>query len=366
MKPRALLIIAILCGFGWLVTGFLNPHAALLAYLSAFLPLAEISLGALFILMLGFLVPGRWFEPLWRPLAAAALTMPVIALLFLPILFGLPTIYEWAAHPEMLKGFKAAYLSLPVFVIRNLFYFSLWTLQAFLLVRARGDVHAQQRAASWGLVVYALTGSIAGVDWIESLTLEFHSSTYGLLFLASQVLAGMSFAMAAIPALNRNERPLLLHGQLLFSCVLLWAYLHGMQYIIIWAANKPSEVQWYIDRSVGGWALVTWFVYLSQFLFPFGAFLFARVRRSIDWLIALALSFLFIRVVESFWLVVPGQEVNYYVLVPAAIFSLLFCGIVFWLSFLSIVARLRRGEDVMPSSAARSSRAKSSRQGSAR
>lgn len=341
MMPRslALPVLAFIGAAGWIVTAYWNAHTALLAYLSILLPFIEIALGALFVLMLGYLVPGRWFEILRIPLAAASLTLPLLGFLFLPVLIGLPALYSWAAEPSQLHGFKAVYLSPPIFILRTIFYFCVWSVIAFRSIRASDG----QRIASWGLVVYALTGSLAGVDWIESLTPEFHSSVFGLLFLSSQALAGLSFTLAVFPLIYRDERPLTLHGQLLISCILLWGYLHGMQYIIIWAANKPDEVQWYLDRSTGGWAAVTWLVYLSQFVLPFLAVLLARIRQSIEAITAIAASFLVIRVIESFWFVLPGQKFDLSILPPAAVFSFLFCASVFWMSFGAALEYRRHG-----------------------
>jgi hypothetical protein len=331
--------LAIIGAIGWLVTAYWDAHTALLVYLSILLPFIEIALCALFMLLLGYLVPGRWFEVLRIPLAATSLTLPVLGLLFLPIPFGLPALYSWAAEPSQLHGFKAIYLSPPAFILRVIFYFCIWSFIAMRSVQASNG----QRTASWGLVVYALTGSLAGVDWVESLTPEFHSSVFGLLFLSSQVLAGLSFTLAVFPLIYKDERPLTLHGQLLISCILLWGYLHGMQYIIIWAANEPDEVKWYLDRAVGGWAVVTWFVYLSQFVLPFLAFLLARVRQSFEAITMIASSFLAIRVVESFWLVLPGQQFDLYVLLPAATFALLFCASVFWMVFAAALEHRQHG-----------------------
>jgi hypothetical protein len=336
--------VAIIGAIGWLVTLSLDAHSAMLAYLVAFLSVAEISLGCLLILMIGFLVPGRWFETIRIPLSAGALAICAALILLIPILLGLSHLYVWAQTPSAVSGFKSVYLSPLIFVLRNLAYFVLWAAIAFLCLRARGNEIPRRRVASWGLVAFAITASLAGVDWIESLKPDFHSSVYGLLFMSSQLLAGLSFVMAAMPVLYKSERPMRQHGGLLLSCVLVWAYLHGMQYIIIWAANRPNEVVWYIDRSTHGWSAVTWFVYLSQFIFPFAAFLFSRFRRSTNDLEILAGFFIVVRVVESFWLVLPGETINTAVFIPSAIFALMACGAFFWLAFAFILDGLAHGK----------------------
>src|SRR5205807_1863562 len=121
----------------------------------------------------------------------------------------------------------------------------------------------------------AVTGSFAAIDWIESLTPEFHSSIYGLMFLTFQLLSGFAFAL--LIAL-RQSHSTFRYGDILLSVLLLWAYIHAMQYIVIWSGDIPEEVIWYIRRSSGGWGVVLWGLVLLQFLVPFFALLMERVR----------------------------------------------------------------------------------------
>src|SRR5262249_54951863 len=158
---------------------------------------------------------------------------------------------------------------------RTIAYFAIWSAVALWVRHAWGDPERMTRAASAGLIVYALTASLAGVDWIESLTPDFHSSIYGLLFLTFQVLAGLSFGID-LATRARAEVPAG-YGPLLFATLLLWAYMHAMQYIIIWAGNIPREVEWYLRREEGVWFYVLWGLFLLQFVVPFFAMLLDRV-----------------------------------------------------------------------------------------
>jgi hypothetical protein len=201
----------------------------------------------------------------------------------------------------------------------------LWARDAF------GDPERMTRAASVGLMVYALTASFAGIDWIESLTPQMHSSIYGLLLIGFQLLAGFGFAVFI--ALWRG-RPTRRYGEILLSLLLLWAYLQAMQYIVIWAADIPDEVTWYLHRASGGWAVVTWGLMLGQFVIPFFALLSERVRygqRPVLWLCGATLA---LRLVEAFWLVLPSTHADGWVLlldipavtlVLAAVWSYAFC-----------------------------------------
>jgi len=98
------------------------------------------------------------------------------------------------------------------------------------------------------------------------------------------------------------------YAAVLVSVLLLWAYLHAMQYIIIWAGNIPDEVSWYVVRSGGGWGIVLWVLFLGQFTLPFFALLSARVRASTRALIALSAATLVLRYVEAAVLILPPLE----------------------------------------------------------
>ena len=66
----------------------------------------------------------------------------------------------------------------------------------------------------------------------------------------------------------------------LLSVLLLWAYLHAMQYIIIWTGNIPDEVVWYLERLRGGWGVALWALFICQFIVPFFVLLSERLRGS--------------------------------------------------------------------------------------
>lgn len=298
----------------------LDAHDTLAAWLAAEVAASAIPTGALGVLMLSYLTQGAWTTEMHRPLTAAALTIPVAGLLFLPVIAGMPWLYPWVHVPPE-HAFKAVYLSPWFFALRTAAYFLIWTVLAVWVRRAWGDALAMTRAGSAGLIVYALTASLAGVDWIESLTPDFHSSIYGLLFLTFQLLTGLSFGIAMTVVMRPLSRARAGYGALLLATLLLWAYMHAMQYIIIWAGNIPSEVEWYIRRSTGVWAYVLWGLVFLQFVVPFFAMLSARVRSGPRALLAIAAGTLALRFIESLLLTLPAADAAGAVLwlaIPAA------------------------------------------------
>lgn len=301
---------------------FVHPRAVLVSYLAAAVTISAIPVGSLAVLMIGYLVRGNWTTGLHVPLTAAALTMPMAGILFVPVLIAIPWLYPWA-HGAGASGFKAFYLSPWLFVLRTVIYFVAWTALALWVRSSWAEPRRMIAAASAGLIVYALTASLAGVDWLESLTPQFHSSIYGLLFLTFQILAGLAFAL--VIALAQPGAPTFSYGAILLSALLLWAYNHAMQYIIIWSGNIPDEVVWYLNREAGVWSVMLWALITLQFILPFFAMLSSSVRNQRMSLLALAALTLGLRFLEALVMAAPGNDVDDAILLlsfPAAILGI--------------------------------------------
>jgi hypothetical protein len=337
-SPR-LLALALLGLAAVAVSSVIDLHALLPAYLATVVTISAVAVGALGVLMITYLVRGHWTEGLHVPLTAAALTTPAAGLLFVPALIGVPWLYPWAHETSSGLGeFKAVWLTPAFFISRTVLYFAIWTALAIWVRRAWAHPRSMVISASAGLIVYALTASLAGIDWLESLTPQFHSSVYGLLFLTFQLLAGFAFALTI--ALSQPLAPTFRYGAILLSVLLLWAYNHAMQYIIIWSGNIPEEVIWYARREILPWGIVLWSLLVLQFIAPFFALLLDRVRNGRKSLLAIALLTLALRFIEADLLALPGTATSV-VLWSSIPGTILLCGAAWWLSFTIAFERVR-------------------------
>jgi hypothetical protein len=330
---RALLIAAaagcLVCAVGL----WLDPRAMLGCYLAAWFVTAAVAVGSLGVLFTTSLVRAGWTADLREPLTRAALTVPLVGVMVVPVLIGLTTLYPWAAGDVNLPAFKAAWLTPWFFVLRTVGYFAVWTALALWAHHAVADPDARERAAAIGLIVWSLTVSLAGVDWLESIQPTFHSSIYGLIVLAFMLLAGLAFGVVIVLQRLPRQMANASYAGVLLATLLLWAYLHAMQYIIIWAGNIPEEVVWYRDRVEGLWGAALWVLFVGQFIVPFFALLSARVRSDTRALCALAGSTLALRYLEAVVLVLPPLGVTGRELVlclPAALLVTLACEGVAW------------------------------------
>ena len=264
-----------------------------------------------------------------RIFEASTRTLPLMVLLFLPIAFNLPVLYEWvrpeaAADPAIQE--KAAYLNVPFFFVRAVLFFGIWGVLAFFLnrwsreqdesaPRLPGPMDGRFRVLSGpGLVLYMLTLTFMSVDWVMSLMPHFYSTIFGILMLGGQGLSTMAFTIIVLSILTRF-RPMSevvasehFHdlGKLMLAFVMLWAYFNVSQLIIIWSGNLPEEIPWYIARLHGTWAWVAWVVFLGHFVLPFGLLLSRNLKRRPNLLSQLALFVLFMRVIDLIWTIGPA------------------------------------------------------------
>src|SRR5437660_6636416 len=89
-----------------------------------------LGLGSLGGAMVQFLTGGRWGLVTRRIFEAGASTLPLMAVLFLPVLFGLPQLYAWARPDEVAADpvlqHKSPYLNVPFFIARAIVYVLVW------------------------------------------------------------------------------------------------------------------------------------------------------------------------------------------------------------------------------------------------
>jgi hypothetical protein len=291
-------------------------------YLIAYIFWLGLSLGCLALLMVQYLSGGLWGLVIRRVLEAAAKGLPLMFVLFLPILFGRHNLYVWMTDPE-LTARNGWYLNTPGWIARWIVYFAIWGGFAFTLIR-RGDQQDRPLVAgAWprfqglsgiGLVLYALTVSFAVVDWVMSLDPHWGSTIYGLIFIAGQGLSALAFNVVMLTIFTRYRpyreiiKPMQFHdiGKLMLAFVMLFAYFSFSQWLIIWAGNLPEEIGWYLHRIRGGWGVVALIIILFHFALPFALLLSRERKRAGSRLIGLAIFLMFMRVVDIYWYVVPN------------------------------------------------------------
>jgi len=303
-----------------------NPTQFYQSYLMSYMLVLGITLGCLALAMIHQLSGGAWGVLIRRPIGAAVRVLPVLSVLFLPIAFGMPHLYEWThadvvARSEVLQH-KQLYLNTPFFLARAAAYFVVWNALSYFLNAwsleqdSTGDQRISRRMqmlSGGGLVAYGLTITFASFDWLMSLEPHWFSTIYGVLIMGGQGLAAMAFIIIAIVWLGRRPPlrglvvPAYLHdlGNLLLAFVMLWAYFSFSQYLIIWSGNLPEEIAWYLHRLQTGWRAIGLTLVVFHFFIPFCLLLSRRIKREGPLVMLVASLILLARLVDLFWLIAP-------------------------------------------------------------
>jgi uncharacterized membrane protein len=325
LRKRAALIggIALLvCAVG----GLADPERLFRSYLFAYVFWSGIAIGSLAILMLHHLSGGGWGMMIRRLLEAATRTLPLTAVLFLPLVLGLKPLYEWA-RPEVVEAdkilqFKAAYLNVPFFLLRTVLYFLCWIILAHFLNRwsrqqdETGDAASAERMETLsgpGLVLFGASVTFASFDWVMSLEPHWFSTVFGLAFMVGQVLTAFPFAIA-ITAYLSSRKPMSEAvtaghfqdlGKLTLAFVMLWAYLSFSQFLIIWSGNLPEETPYYLKRLTGGWQYFQLALIVFHIAMPFFLLLSRQLKRTGSKLVKVAGLILLMRLVDLYLQVIP-------------------------------------------------------------
>lgn len=305
---------------------FLTPNQFYPAYLVAFLFVWSIAMGCFALSCLHHITGGGWGLAIRRALETGTSTLPLLALLFIPLLFGLPTLYLWARPSAVAADaslqHQADYLNVSFFQARAGIYFAAWILFASTINRMSAKYDLQPTTerreglaymSSAGLIVWALTVTFASIDWTMSLDPHWVSGIHGVIYMAGQSVAGMSFVILIITVLSGygpiasvlNTSRLHDLGNFLMALVLFWAYTSLTQYLVIWSGNLPEETTWYLVRGRGGWQVLMLLLVGLHFVVPLLLLLMRSVKREPRQLAAVALLLLVMRVVDLYWQVMP-------------------------------------------------------------
>ena len=296
------------------------------AYLVAYTFWMGVILGSMALLMVQHLSGGVWGVVLRRPFEAAVRTLPFMTILFLPIVFGMHSLYEWShagiTDTDPIIAAKAAYLNTPFFLARQVIYFAIWNLIGFLLTKwsaehdRTGDAALLGKLSTLsgaGLCIYFLTVTFARVDWTMSVNPHWFSTIWGMLYIGGQGLSAFAFGIVVLVMLAQVaplKSVLTSHhfhdlGKFLFAFLMLWAYLSFSQFLILWSANIPEEIPHYLNRWENSWKYLSIFIVVGHFMVPYALLLSRDLKRNYHKLRIIAAWILFARIADYWWHVAP-------------------------------------------------------------
>lgn len=320
--------IGIVCAIiGWIAT----PESFYRAYLHSWLLWLDVSLGSLGITMLIHQLGGSWGFPLRRLAEAAAMVLPLLVILFIPIAVGAGTLFPWGYHhpwqqnPILVQ--RHPYLNQGFFIGRAVIYAVCWLVLAILFWTASRKEHVNgvtprggwlYVASGIGLVVYILTmGLFASTDWVMSMEPQYKSTAMGLIVILGQGVSGLCVVIAALALLCPRILPKDTVsaddwndiGSVLLTITMLWCYLELCQFIINWMANLQNSNIWYFHRMHNGWFALSWVLVGLHLVLPLLVLMSRTVKRTPSAMLVVCVILLITRGIEGFWAINPsGSE----------------------------------------------------------
>ncbi|HET6572425.1 MAG TPA: hypothetical protein VFG68_02395 [Fimbriiglobus sp.] len=367
---RRLALIATAVGLGaYVVLGLINRGTAhngwqdfFLAYLVGWVTILFVPFGSIGLMTLGYLTTASWQLVLRRSFQAAMRTLPVVALLGVPILVSLfinvsaggeegsaattQTVspFWWAdktwttgTAPEAAATLKvpelaveearekiADYLNPAFVIVRFVLYFVIWYVLAHFLLKwgRRADETDDPNArynlkgiSGPGMIVWALSGTFAVTDWIMSVEPTWASSMFPVVFGMNSFIGAISAGVLTFYALNADKPGVMAIvknkfridiGSMLYGFTMLWAYASFCQYMLIWAGGLPEEITYYVKRGGHGWEVLAYVLMGFHWFLPFIVFLFREMKTSPRAMRRMAWLLLTVCALDVLWWIVPA------------------------------------------------------------
>ncbi len=270
------------------------------AYLAAWLLWGGVPVGALAVVLLRSAYGVR----VASPARGIAIGMPVAALGFIPVLIWMRALYPWVAGSGPGTPWGRIWLGQGAFIFRTVAYWvAFCALAWWFAARRRAGERVAALAAAF---VFAILATLASFDWIMSLEPSMHSGEFGLLILASAVATVCALGLLVGALIDAAEARTWRWWLGASSAV--WAYLHFMQFLVMWSADLPSEAAWYLRRDAGPGRGFEWFGFIAGFVLPVSLLLPVRLPRIA--LAGFAGLALMAHAGEAIWFVVPSTQLT--------------------------------------------------------
>ena len=331
-----------------------RPYAAL--YVAAFF-FMMISLGVLAFYAIQYASQAGWSPVLFRVMESITYyLLPGSLIVLLIAVLGDKHIFIWmdpevVAYDEIIQG-KSAWLNKNSFVIRGLIYIAGWSLYRYF---TRKFSIAQDKASdnknfkrnfqiSAGFLVFFIyTESMMSWDWIMSVDPHWFSTLFGWYVFASMAVSGITvIALITIYLKSKNLLNFVndshLHdlAKFMFGFSVFWAYLWFSQFMLIWYANIPEEVTYFVTR-IEMYPIPFFTMFSLNFIFPFLVLMNSDYKRVPIFIVMAGIVILIGHYMDVYMMIMPATVVDRYGFGIAEISSILiFLGLFLLFVFYSL------------------------------
>lgn len=273
-------------------------------FINAFFFMA-IALAGTFFTAVQYVGQSGWYAAIKRVPEAISQYIYVGAVLFAIVLgLGGHHLYHWmhegimdptSHHYDAIIAGKKGFLNLPFFWSATLIYLGGWCAFTYVFRKRslQEDIEggvANHRAnyftAAWFIVFFAVSSSTSAWHWILSIDTHWFSTMFGWYIFAGMFISGLITIVlftvylkskGYLPGVNENH----LHdiGKFMFAFSVFWTYIWFSQFMLIWYANIPEEVTYFMARFESYKPLMIANIAIN-FVFPFLTLMMRDAKRS--------------------------------------------------------------------------------------
>ena len=216
---------------------------------------------------------------------------------------------------------KTAYLNTPFFLIRAAIYMIGWILFSKLIIKNSRKLddefsltlHKRNfKLSAMFLVFFIVTESMMSWDWIMSIDTHWFSTLFGWFVLASILVSAVT--TIALVTIYLKGKGYLEHvnnshihdlAKFMMGFSIFWAYLWFSQFLLIWYANIPEEVTYYVSR-LEDYPVLFFGTVIMNWLLPMLILINSDFKR-VNWIVIFAGIIILVgNYMNFFVLIMPG------------------------------------------------------------
>jgi hypothetical protein len=293
-----------------------------------------IAMGALAFYAIQQVAQAGWSPVLFRVMQGITAYLPVGSVIFFVILIacglGMNHIFPWAAEGVTTEGHanydhlianKSGYLNFGFWIVRAAVFLIGWNLYRYF---SRKNCLAQDESndnsfykknfnlSAGFLVFFIVTESIMSWDWIMSVDPHWFSTLFGWYVFASFFVSGITTICMVTLYLKgkgylENVNTSHIHdlAKFMFGISVFWTYLWFSQFMLIWYANIPEEVTYFVTR-IELYNLPFFGAVVMNFVFPILILINTDFKR-ITWVLVMAGTVILLgHYIDFFNMIMPG------------------------------------------------------------
>ena len=326
-----------------------KPWAALYVACIFFL---LVTMGALAFYAIQQVAQAGWSPVLFRVMQGITAYLPVVSVIFFVLLILSGThvnhLFPWMAegitdknapnYDALIAG-KQGYLNFGFWIARAAVFLIGWNLYRYY---SRKNCLAQDEAnddfyykknfklSAIFLVFFIVSESIMAWDWIMSLDPHWFSTLFGWYVFASFFVSGITTISMITLYLKSNGYLEYVNSshihdlsKFMFGISVFWTYLWFSQFMLIWYANIPEEVTYFITR-INDYTLPFWGAVGLNFIFPFLILINADFKRVAPIVVTAGVVILFGHYIDFFNMIMPATVGDQWFIGVSEIGSVLF------------------------------------------